>query len=155
MKKITKIGIISFIVILIDQIIKIVVDKNLSFSDGFDIINKFLYITNVHNEGAAWSILNGNVFLLIFISIIALVAILAYLKSIKMDKVDEVLYAILIGGIIGNLIDRIVYRYVIDYIGVIIFGYYFPVFNFADMCIVISVIILLIKSFKEDLCKKK
>ena len=154
MKKITKIGIISFIIVLIDQIIKIIVDKNLSFADSFNIIDRVLYITNVHNEGAAWSILNGNVILLIFISIIALVAIIAYLKNTKMDSLDEILYGVLIGGIIGNLIDRVLYRYVIDYIGVIIFEYYFPIFNFADMCIVISVIIMLIKSFKEDLCKK-
>ena len=64
MKKIVKIGIISFITILLDQIIKLVVNNNIKLGDGFDIIKNVLYITNVHNEGAAWSILNGNVILL-------------------------------------------------------------------------------------------
>lgn len=155
MKKVIKISIISFFVVLLDQIIKIVVNNNIKLGDGFDIIKNFLYITNVHNEGAAWSILNGNVVLLIFISIIALLAIFGYLKKVKTDKVCDVLYAILIGGIIGNLLDRIIYKYVIDYIGTIIFGYYFPIFNLADICIVVSVIILFIKSCWEDICKKK
>ena len=155
MKKIVKIGIISFIAIIIDQIIKIIVNNNIKLGDGFDIIKNFIYITNVHNEGAAWSILNGNIMLLIFISIAALVAIICYLKNAKTSKLDDILYATLIGGIIGNLIDRIVYKYVIDYIGFIIFGYYFPVFNLADICIVLSVIILFTKSIMEDICKKK
>jgi len=155
LKKIIKISIISFIVVLLDQIIKIIINNNIGLGDGFDIIKNFLYITNVHNEGAAWSILNGNVLLLIFISIIALVAILCYIKNTKTNNFSEVLYAILIGGIIGNLLDRILYKYVIDYIGIIIFGYNFPIFNLADICIVLSIIILFLKSCLEDICKKK
>lgn len=155
MKKLTKIGIISLIVIIIDQIIKIAVTNNITYLKNINIIPRFLYLTNVHNDGAAWSIMNGNTIILVLIAIVALGAISYYLFKSNLKKIEDFLYAILIGGIIGNLIDRIIFKYVIDYIGVIIFGYYFPVFNFADICIVLSIIILLVRSFKEDLCAKK
>ena len=64
------------------------------------------------------------------------------IKNIK--TVEFISYSVLIGGIIGNLWDRLKYGKVIDYLDFKIFGYNFPVFNFADICIVISVILLLI-----------
>lgn len=62
----------------------------------------------------------------------------------------QIIYGILLGGIIGNLIDRIIYGYVIDYLNFNIFGYNFPVFNFADICIVISIFIIIIEILKGD-----
>ena len=59
----------------------------------------------------------------------------------------------LIGGITGNLLDRIVYGYVIDYLSFEIFNYNFPVFNLADVFIVVSILLILIKGIKEALCK--
>ena len=59
----------------------------------------------------------------------------------------------LIGGITGNLLDRIVYGYVIDYLSFKIFNYNFPVFNLADVFIVVSILLILIKGIKEALCK--
>ena len=98
MKKLTKIGIISLIVILIDQIIKIAVTNNITYLKNINIIPRFLYLTNVHNDGAAWSILNGNTILLVLIAIVALVAISYYLYKSNLKKVEEFLYAILIGS---------------------------------------------------------
>jgi signal peptidase II len=67
------------------------------------------------------------------------------------DKKKTLIYSLLLGGIVGNLIDRIIHGYVIDYISFTIINYKFPVFNFADICIVIAVIIALIFTVKEDL----
>lgn len=134
---------ISFLLIVIDQIVKILVINKMALQQSITIINNFFNITYVRNTGAAWSILSGNVLLLIMISVLALVTIYYYLiKDKDLNKIDIVSYSMLIGGIIGNLIDRIVHGYVIDYLDFKIFNYNFPIFNIADTLIVISIIII-------------
>lgn len=152
MKKIT---FLSFLVILIDQVIKLLVTNNITYLKSITIIPDFFYLTHVHNEGAAWSMFSGNTIFLILIAVMVLFFIYYFLlRGKKFDMKDTIIYSLLIGGIIGNLIDRIVFKYVIDYLDFIFGSYSFPVFNFADICIVLSVIILLFYSFKEELCKK-
>lgn len=150
-----KLSLFTIILILCDQLIKVFISHSLVEYEYIDIIKNVLTITHVHNTGAAFSILSNNVLLLISISLIALVFIYYYiLKNIKYSKLDIIIYSLLIGGIFGNLIDRVVHGYVIDYLSVKIFNYNFPVFNLADIGIVISVFLLFIKTFKEDICKK-
>ena len=152
MKK--KLCIFSLLFIFVDQLIKILISNNIALGKENYIINKLLYITHVHNDGAAFSMFSGNLIFLIIITIISLVAVyFFFIKDKVLNKLELVLTSMLIGGIIGNFIDRIIYNYVIDYIGVIIFKYYFPIFNFADICIVLSIIGLILLGFKEDLCK--
>lgn len=140
MKKILPISLLS---VVIDQVVKILVINKMALQQSITIINNFFNITYVRNTGAAWSILSGNVLLLIMISVLALVTIYYYLiKDKDLNKIDIVSYSMLIGGIIGNLIDRIVYGYVIDYLDFKIFNYNFPIFNIADTLIVISIIII-------------
>ena len=134
---------ISLLFVVIDQVVKILVINKMALQQSITIINNFFNITYVRNTGAAWSILSGNVLLLIMISVLALVAIYYYLiKDKELNKIDIVSYSMLIGGIIGNLIDRIVHGYVIDYLDFKIFNYNFPIFNVADTLIVISIIII-------------
>ena len=134
---------ISLLLIVIDQIVKILVINKMALQQSIIVINNFFNITYVRNTGAAWSILSGNVLLLIMISVLALVTIYYYLiKDTDLNKIDIVSYSMLIGGIIGNLIDRIVHGYVIDYLDFTIFNYNFPIFNIADTLIVISIIII-------------
>lgn len=146
---------ISLLFVVIDQIVKILVISKLALQQSITIINNFFNITYVRNTGAAWSILSGNVLLLIMISVLALVAIYYYLiKDKELNKIDIVSYSMLIGGIIGNLIDRVVHGYVIDYLDFKIFNYNFPIFNVADTLIVISIIIigisLLVGEYREQ-----
>lgn len=150
-----KLTIYSIILIVIDQVIKIVVNSSLKLYESITIIKNFFNITYVQNKGAAWSILSGNRFLLIGIAIIALFLIfMFFIKDKKLSKLEIIFYCLLIGGIVGNFIDRAIYGYVVDYLDFNIFGYNFPIFNFADICIVVSVILILIKSIKEEVCKK-
>lgn len=150
-----RLTIYSIILIVIDQVIKLVVNSSLKLYESITIIKNFFNITYVQNKGAAWSILSGNRFLLIGIAIIALFLIfMFFVKNKKLSKLEIIFYSLLIGGIVGNLIDRVIYGYVVDYLDFNIFGYNFPIFNFADICIVISVVLILVKSIKEELCKK-
>ena len=72
------------------------------------------------------------------------------IKGKDLNKYEEIIYGVLIGGIIGNLIDRVVHGSVIDYLDFNLFGYNFPVFNFADICIVISIILIIISICKGE-----
>ena len=113
-------------------------------------IPDFFYITYVRNYGAAWSILDGNRAFFIFMAFFCLALIYYFfIYHQKLSKREILGYGLLIGGIIGNLIDRMILGYVVDYIGLIFFGYHYPVFNIADVCIVGSVFIILYHLWKE------
>lgn len=139
-----KISIISLAVILIDRIVKILVTNNFELNVRNEIINNFFYITNCHNYGAAFSLFSGNVIFLIFITLIVLFLIYREVKKSSINKVNSILYGLLLGGIIGNLFDRIFYGYVIDYLDFKIFNLDFAIFNIADMAIVIGALLLII-----------
>ena len=120
----------------------------------FIVIKNFFSIRLAHNTGAAFSILSNSRILLIVIGILAIIGLIFYIKSLDViDDIDTFVYALLFGGIVGNLIDRIIYGYVIDYISFKFGSYYFPIFNFADICIVLAVTIILIRTIKESLWK--
>ena len=140
-----KIGIISLVFIIIDFIVKIIINNNMNVYDSISIIPSFFSITYVRNIGAAFSIMENSRILFIIIGFIALILTYKYLIMNKViNKYLMISYSMLIGGIIGNMIDRIIYGYVIDYLSFNLFGYNFPIFNLADTFIVISIIMLLL-----------
>ena len=139
---------------IIDQVVKIVLSNKMIINQTFIVIKNFFSITLVHNTGAAFSILTGSKWLLIFIGIAALIGLIIYIKKLeKIDDIDIFTYSLLVGGVLGNLIDRVVHGYVIDYLSFNFGNYYFPIFNFADICIVLSILIILFRMIKEDLWK--
>ena len=139
---------------IIDQVVKIVLSNKMIINQTFIIIKDFFSITLVHNTGAAFSILMGSRWLLTFIGIAALIGLVIYiLKLEEIDDIDIFVYSLLLGGITGNLIDRVVHGYVIDYLSFNFGNYYFPIFNFADICIVVAILIILFRMIKEDLWK--
>ena len=149
-------GILFFSVILViaDQLIKVFLNNNMIVNQSIILIKNLLSITLTHNTGAAFSIFSGSRYLLILIAITALIALVLYVRSLEViGDLDIFIYALLFGGIIGNLIDRIIYGYVIDYISISFGNYYFPIFNFADVCIVLSIVFIIFKIIKEDLWK--
>ena len=139
-----KIGIISLIVIIIDRILKVLVTNNFVLNVRNKIIDGFFYITNCHNEGAAFSLFSGNVLFLIFITLIVLFLIYRTINKENVNKIGILEYGLLLGGILGNLYDRIFYGYVIDYLDFIIFNFNFAIFNLADAAIVIGAILLIV-----------
>ncbi len=139
-----KIGIISLIVIIIDRILKVLVTNNFVLNVRNKIIDGFFYITNCHNEGAAFSLFSGNVLFLIFITLIVLFLIYRTINKENVNKIGILAYGLLLGGILGNLYDRIFYGYVIDYLDFVIFKFNFAIFNLADAAIVIGAILLIL-----------
>lgn len=145
-----KLGIMSFIFIIVDILVKVMVNSFMNVYDTICLIPSFFSITYVRNVGAAFSIMENNRILFIVVGIVALFLIYKYLiKDKVLNNYYIVCYSMLIGGIIGNLIDRLVYGYVIDYLSFNIFGYLFPIFNLADSFIVISVFMIIIYEIKE------
>ena len=149
MKK--KIIIVAVICILIDFISKIIVINNLELDTGITIIPNFFSISYIRNTGAAWGIFSNGTLLLAVLSIVFLIFAFKYIYDLKsVSKLSMISYGMLIGGIIGNLIDRVFRNYVIDFLSFNIFGYHFPVFNIADCFIVVSIILIVIESLLKE-----
>lgn len=145
----------GMIFLILDQTVKIFINSRFVLGEAYILINNLLSILLVHNTGAAFSILSGNQVFLIIIGILALVALLLFIyQGDNYSDYEIFAYSLLFGGILGNLIDRIFYGYVIDFISLTFVGYNFPIFNIADMCIVVSVILIIIKVIKGDLWRE-
>ena len=143
--------VITIITLFIDQIIKAILLFFMNDGTSVTIIRNFFNISLVFNDGAAFSILTSKVTLLIIISIFVLCFLLYYIvKSKDIKRVYYTIYGFLLGGIIGNLLDRIIRGAVVDYLDFNIFGYAFPVFNFADICIVISMLFIIFDMVGDD-----
>ena len=142
---------ISFITVLLDQLIKNGLLFFMNYGQSITIIKNFFNITLIGNTGAAFSILSSNTILLIIISVVVLnVLYFFFIKGKTLTDFEQVSYGLLIGGILGNLIDRVLRMQVVDYLDFNIFGYNFPVFNLADIVIVISMVLIVIQIIKGD-----
>ncbi len=145
MKKIIPICLITF---LADRISKHLIVSSLKVGKSVTIIKNFFSITLAKNTGIAFSLLEGKIGIIILLTILMILLLLEMLKKENKEK-EKICYAVIIGGAIGNLLDRLLYGYVIDFLDFKIFGYDYPIFNIADSCIVIGIILLLIISFTE------
>ena len=131
--------------VLLDQYSKQIVTAYLDLYQKVEVIPSFFNLTYVQNYGAGFSILEGQRFLFLFITIVAII-IFSYMlyKGKNSHIVYKTSLLLILGGTLGNFIDRIVHTYVVDFLDFIIFGYDFPVFNIADSFLTIGVILLLI-----------
>ena len=150
MKKIFGLGLI---LIAIDQLSKLIVANTIPVNQTVTIIKDFFYLTNLKNTGAAWSILEGRSAFLVILGIAAIIFIISLIKDEKnLNTIHIISYGLLLGGIAGNLIDRIYLGGVIDFIYIELFN--FPIFNISDMCIVCGVIIFTFETIRSDLYGK-
>ena len=148
MKK--KIIIISAFIFFLDQLIKLLISSFLHLNESLTIITNIFNITYLENSGAAWSILNGHLSLLIVFSVIALFIIIYYMKKFVLNKRNIIAFGLIYGGLLGNLFDRLFHGYVIDYFDFKIFNYKYPVFNIADTALVIGIFLIIIAIFKGE-----
>ena len=133
--------IISIILVIIDQIIKFLIDKNVLF---LEVIPKIFNIHKVYNYGVAFSFLENKLYLVLGISVVLIFFLFNIRRDLPKTKKYDILFGVIYGGIFGNLIDRIIHGYVIDYLEVFIFKYDFPIFNLADICITLGILVVLI-----------
>ena len=142
-----KIFIISFIVLLIDFISKRLIISSLLVDESIRVIDKFFSITYVRNTGVAFSLFDIHVDLIVIINLIIILLMFKYLSNNGINnKIEKFSYGFIFGGAVGNLIDRIIYGYVVDFLDFNLFGYSAPIFNFADTFIVIGVIMFFVFS---------
>lgn len=142
--------ILTILVILVDFFSKYMVSKLMTVNETINLIDNFFRITYVKNTGAAFSFFSNNTILVIIISVVVIGFLLFYIyKNKGNNKLENVSYAFILGGAIGNLIDRLVYGYVIDFLDFEILSYNAPIFNLADTFIVIGVILFLINTLRS------
>ena len=141
--------ILVVIFFLIDLISKVIVSNVIEVNEVIVVIKNFFSITYVRNTGAAWSIFSDFTLGLVIISLIIIFLIVYYISKNKpKNKLEFFGYSLILGGALGNLFDRIVYGYVIDFLDFYIFGYDYPIFNVADSFIFVGVILVIIHTWR-------
>ena len=146
----TKIYIIALIILVVDQLVKLIIKSSLHLHQELVIIKNFFSIHYLQNNGAAFSILQDKTLLLIIIAVLYIAIMVYYIKKENFGNLSSIAIGFILGGILGNLIDRIIYSEVIDYLSLSIFGYNFPVFS-----ITVGAVFLIIHYILEEKKKDK
>jgi signal peptidase II len=137
--------IIAFIIILLDQITKWLIVKELEIGEKIEVIKNIIDITSYRNRGAAWGMLQNQMWLFYGITLIVIIGIVFYLqKYAKNQLLLGISLSLMLGGAIGNFIDRLFRHEVVDFVQVYIGSYDFPIFNLADSALCVGVIFLII-----------
>lgn len=144
MKKIKYIiGII--LIFIIDQISKIIIMNNIKLNESIKVIGDFFKLTYTHNDGAAFGIFGGKTLFILIISLLILAYLLYELfRNKESNLLINISITMIIGGLLGNLLDRIYFGYVRDFLDFKIFNYDFAIFNVGDIAIVLGACIFFI-----------
>ena len=149
--------ILAAVVLCLDQVTKYWINATLEVGsffppDNIVVIPGFFNIVHVRNTGAAWSILTGYTWMLTIIGFIALYLIFVFRKALELKKpYFQLCFGLIIGGIIGNLIDRIHLQGVIDFLDFHYQDHHFPSFNIADSGITVGVTLYVVFSiFRKE-----
>ena len=137
------------IIVVLDRITKIIVDRSMPLHHSVPIIDGLFNLTYVRNTGAAFGIFAGSheafrLPFLILVSILALGFVVVMLKRLRDEETGLITaLAFIVGGALGNLVDRVLYGEVIDFLDFYWSHYHWPAFNLADSCITVGVLITL------------
>src|SRR5260221_4674946 len=143
------------VIIVLDQATKWLIARTLAVHESITVFDSYFHITHERNTGAAFSLLAQapaafrQPFFLIT-TIVAVIALLLFLRKIAAsDRLTLTAVAAILGGALGNFIDRVRHGEVIDFLLLHWHEYYWPAFNVADSCITVGVISLLVAAFRE------
>src|SRR5688572_3729317 len=138
------------VIVILDQVTKALVRRSLELHDTIDVIPGFLNLTRVHNTGAAFGMFNGMEFpyktgVLTLVATFALAGVAWYAATVPAtERLARIGVATILGGAIGNLIDRATVGYVLDYVDAFYNGWHFWAFNVADAAISIGVVLMIL-----------
>ncbi|MBA6224694.1 signal peptidase II [Colwellia sp. MB02u-18] len=144
---------LTLVFLVADQVTKQLIVSNMDLYQSIDIL-PFFNFTYVHNLGAAFSFLADQGgwqrwFFTAIAAIASIVFIVWLAKTPKQQALLSVAFALMLSGAVGNLIDRVLFGYVIDFLDFYGFGYHFPAFNIADSMIFIGAALMIFDSFKN------
>lgn len=134
--------------IIVDQIVKHWVTSNIPLNGSRTFIPGLLDLDNLHNTGAAWSMLEGRQWFFAVITVIAIIVVAYLMWKNRRSAWIMTELSLIMAGAVGNFIDRLSQRYVVDMFA--LKNVNFPVFNVADACLTVGVFIMLIVVLKED-----
>lgn len=149
---------IALVIVLLDQLTKWLIVKNMELGERISVWDPWLGILSHRNRGAAWGMLEGQMWLFTLITIGVIIGIIYFYHK---EANGKPLYAwslmILLGGAIGNFIDRLFRGEVVDFVDVLIpvIDYHFPIFNVADMALTVAVVLLFIAVIFDERTEKK
>lgn len=149
---------IAAVVIAADQFTKWLVLQNMEIGERIPVIEPYLGWLSHRNRGAAWGMLEGQMWLFAIITIAVIVGILYYFhKHAKGQPLFQLSLMVILGGAIGNFIDRMLRGEVVDFVDVLIpvINYDFPIFNIADAALTIGVILMIIFVIYDEKQEKK
>lgn len=140
--------------VLLDQLSKIYIDSSFELYQSVTVLENFFHITYIRNRGAAFGILSDNALRLPFfitVSLVAIIGIIWYLRQLRADqKLSHLALGLILSGAIGNLIDRVRFGEVVDFIDVHWYTHHWPAFNVADSAICVGVALLLLETWREE-----
>ncbi|WP_075039019.1 signal peptidase II [Anoxybacillus ayderensis] len=146
---------LAFVVIVIDQWTKWLVVRYMELGESIPVIENVLYMTSHRNRGAAWGMLQGQFWLFYLITIVVVIGIIVYIQRLKpTERLFGVALGLMLGGAIGNFIDRVFRKEVVDFVHTYIFDYSFPIFNVADAALTVGVALLFIQTWMEEKKRK-
>ena len=139
------------VTIIVDQLTKFLVVKYMTLGQSISVIDNFLYITSHRNEGAAWGILQGKMIFFYVVTLVVIGLVILWIRKldIKKEKLLVIALSLILGGALGNFIDRVMYQHVVDFINTYIFGYDFPIFNIADSALCIGVFLMAVDAILD------
>ena len=145
--------VIVFLGLLLDRLSKIWALNSLKENNGIVLIKDFFKLEYLENRGAAFGIMQNKLIFLALFTFLVIAGMIYYLIKYKPKSIFQRLsFAFIISGALGNLFDRVFYKYVVDFILVHYKDiYYFPTFNVADMLVVVGTGILAICIVKEEI----
>ncbi len=141
---------LSFLIAVLDQASKYIVLRRFMLGESITVIPAFFNLTYLRNTGAVWGIFQHQNEWLALLSLLVLIVIACCYRRLADDRsVHFIALACMMGGIAGNLIDRIKLGWVVDFLDFHLYGYHWPCFNIADAAICIGVILYIASSLRH------